>query len=75
MKIRLYVVKWSVCAAVFGTAAAMIASSHAQAQTRQLTFGIIFTQSAENLQAGWQALLDHRQKSAGLTATVVIAPD
>lgn len=75
MKIRLFVVKWSVCAAVFGTAAAMITSSHAQDQTRQLTFGSIFTQSAENLQAGWQALLDHRQKSAGLTSAVVIAPD
>jgi ABC-type phosphate/phosphonate transport system substrate-binding protein len=53
----------------------MITSSHAQAQTRQLSFGIFLTQSAENLQAGWQALLDHRQKSAGLTSAVVIAPD
>ena len=75
MKIRLFVVKWSVCTAVFGIASAMVASSHAQAQARQLTFGIIFTQSAENLQAGWQALLDHRQKSTGLTSAVVIAPD
>ncbi len=75
MKIRLFVVKWSVCTAVFGIASAMITSSHAQAQTRQLSFGIFLTQSAENLQAGWQALLDHRQKSAGLTSAVVIAPD
>ena len=75
MKTRLFVVKWSVCAAVFGIAAAMIARPLPQDQTRQPTFGISLPKSAENLKADWQALLGQRQKSAGLPATPALAAD
>jgi hypothetical protein len=75
MKTRLFVVKWSVCAAVFGIAAAMIARPLPQAQTRQPTFGISLPKSAENLKADWHALLGSMQKSTGLTAPTALAAE
>lgn len=48
----------------------------AQAQaSKEISFGIIATESSANLKAAWQPLLDDMQKATGLTIKAFFAPD
>ena len=47
----------------------------AQAQPRELNFGIIATESSANLKSTWQPLLDDMQKVTGLKINAFFAPD
>jgi phosphonate transport system substrate-binding protein len=47
----------------------------AQAQTRELNFGFISTESSANLKNAWQPLLDDMQKSTGLKINAFFATD
>lgn len=60
-------------------AAALVAASlgfAAQAQEmKELVFGIISTESTQNLKQEWQPILDDMQKKTGLKVTAHFAPD
>ncbi|HEX6704882.1 MAG TPA: phosphonate ABC transporter substrate-binding protein [Albitalea sp.] len=45
------------------------------AQTREVNFGIISTESSNNLKTAWQPLLDDMQKVTGLKVNAFFAPD
>jgi phosphonate transport system substrate-binding protein len=47
----------------------------AQAQTREINFGFISTESSSNLKSAWQPLLDDLQKSTGLKVNAYFATD
>ena len=47
----------------------------AQAQTREVNFGFISTESSSNLKSAWQPLLDDLQKSTGLKVNAFFATD
>ena len=47
----------------------------AQAQTTELNFGIISTESSANLKTAWQPFLDDMQKQTGIKITAFFAPD
>lgn len=47
----------------------------AQAQTKELNFGIISTESSANLKTAWQPFLEDMQKVTGLKITAFFAPD
>ena len=47
----------------------------AQAQTREVNFGFISTESAANLKSAWQPLLEDLQKSTGLKVNSFFATD
>jgi phosphonate transport system substrate-binding protein len=47
----------------------------AQAQTKELNFGFISTESSSNLKNAWQPLLDDMQKSTGLKINAFFATD
>ncbi|MDC8772628.1 phosphonate ABC transporter substrate-binding protein [Roseateles albus] len=47
----------------------------AQSPTKELNFGIISTESSNNLKAAWQPLLDDMQKSTGIKINTFFAPD
>jgi phosphonate transport system substrate-binding protein len=47
----------------------------AQAQTKELNFGFISTESSSNLKNAWQPLLDDLQKSTGLKINAFFATD
>ena len=47
----------------------------AQAQSRELNFGFISTESSANLKSAWQPLLEDLQKSTGIKVTAFFAPD
>src|ERR1700761_9399261 len=49
--------------------------SGAQAQTREVNFGFISTESAANLKSAWQPLLEDLQKSTGLKVNSFFATD
>lgn len=57
------------------SAAAFAIAPLAQAQTREIAFGIISTESSNNLKTAWQPLLDDLQKSTGLKVNAYFAPD
>jgi phosphonate transport system substrate-binding protein len=46
-----------------------------QAQTREINFGFISTESSSNLKSAWQPLLDDLQKSTGLKVNAYFATD
>lgn len=48
---------------------------HAHAQTREISMGIIATESSSNLKTAWQPLLDDLQKSTGYKVNAFFAPD
>jgi len=50
-------------------------SSAAQAQTREVNFGFISTESSANLKSAWQPLLDDLQKSTGIKANAFFVTD
>ena len=47
----------------------------AQAQVKEIAFGIISTESSANLKSAWQPLLDDMQKATGLKVNAFFAPD
>jgi phosphonate transport system substrate-binding protein len=49
--------------------------SGAQAQTREVNFGFISTESSANLKSAWQPLLDDLQKSTGLKVNAFFVTD
>ncbi len=61
------------------TAALWLNMTSVQAQTaaapRELSFGIISTESSSNLKSAWQPLLEDLQKSTGLKINAFFAPD
>jgi phosphonate transport system substrate-binding protein len=48
---------------------------HAQAQTKELNFGFISTESSANLKTAWQPLLDDMTKATGIKVNAFFAPD
>ena len=55
---------------------ALVALSAAQAQElKEVTFGIISTESSQNLKADWQPLLDDLSKKTGYKVNAFFAPD
>lgn len=55
------------------TAALWLPAAHAQ--TKEINFGIISTESTANLKNAWQPLLDDMQKVTGLKVNAFFAPD
>ncbi len=55
------------------TAALWLPAAHAQ--TKEINFGIISTESSANLKIAWQPLLDDMQKVTGLKVNPFFAPD
>jgi len=49
--------------------------SGAQAQTREINFGLISTESSSNLKSAWQPLLEDMQKATGLKINAFFATD
>lgn len=47
----------------------------AQAQVKEIAFGIISTESSANLKSAWQPLLEDMQKATGLKVNAFFAPD
>ncbi len=47
----------------------------AQAQGKEISFGIISTESTANLKSTWQPVLEDMQKATGLTVKAFFAPD
>jgi phosphonate transport system substrate-binding protein len=47
----------------------------AQAEVKELNFGIISTESSANLKTAWQPFLDDMQKATGIKITAFFAPD
>ena len=47
----------------------------AQAQSKEVNFGFISTESAANLKSAWQPLLEDMQKSTGLKVNAFFATD
>lgn len=47
----------------------------AAAQTKEIGFGIISTESSSNLKSSWQPLLDDLQKTTGVKVNAFFAPD
>ncbi len=54
---------------------AVSATTMLHAQSRELSFGIISTESTANLKSSWQPLLDDMQKVTGLKINAFFAPD
>lgn len=55
------------------TAALWLGGAHAQ--TKEISFGFISTESSTNLKTAWQPLLDDLQKATGLKVTAFFATD
>jgi phosphonate transport system substrate-binding protein len=56
-------------------AAGLVAAATAQAQTRELNFGFISTESSSNLKSAWQPLLEDMSKATGIKVNAFFAPD
>ncbi|HET7794704.1 MAG TPA: phosphonate ABC transporter substrate-binding protein [Rhizobacter sp.] len=56
------------------TASLWFGQAHSQ-QAREISMGIIATESSANLKTAWQPLIDDLQKSTGLKVTAFFAPD
>lgn len=52
-----------------------LGTAQAQAPMQDITFGIISTESTQNLKADWQPLLDDMAKKTGLKVNAFFAPD
>ena len=53
----------------------LLACGTALAQGKEISFGIISTESTANLKSTWQPVLDDMQKATGLTVKAFFAPD
>ena len=56
-------------------ASATLFPAAAPAQTREINFGFISTETSSNLKAAWQPLLDDMQKATGLKVNAFFASD
>ena len=56
-------------------AAGLVAAATSQAQTRELNFGFISTESSSNLKSAWQPLLEDMSKATGIKVNAFFAPD
>ena len=56
-------------------AAGLVAAAISHAQTRELNFGFISTESSSNLKSAWQPLLEDMSKSTGIKVNAFFAPD
>jgi phosphonate transport system substrate-binding protein len=54
---------------------AFVFNAGAQAQSRELNFAVISTESSSGLKSTWQPLLDDLEKTTGLKVTTFFAPD
>lgn len=61
--------------AVLGLITSTLWLPAAHAQTREINFGIISTETSSNLKAAWQPLLDDMQKETGLKINAFFASD
>jgi phosphonate transport system substrate-binding protein len=50
-------------------------AGHAAAQTKELNFGFISTESSANLKTAWQPLLEDMSKATGIKVNAFFAPD
>lgn len=57
------------------SATALLPQAQAQSGSKEISFGIISTESSANLKAAWQPLLDDMQKVTGLKVNAFFAPD
>lgn len=57
------------------TAASFALAPAAQAQTKEISFGFIATESSANLKSTWLPVLEDLQKATGIKATAFFAPD
>lgn len=64
-------------AALIGITASMlgITTLPAAAQTREINFGFISTESSNNLKSSWQPVIEDLQKATGLKVNTFFAPD
>ncbi len=60
---------------IIGLAAGLAFGGHAAAQTKELNFGFISTESSSNLKTAWQPLLDDMSKATGIKVNAFFAPD
>ena len=60
--------------AILATTATLMFGS-AQAQMKEINFGIISTESSANLKSAWQPLLEDMQKATGMKINAFFAPD
>jgi phosphonate transport system substrate-binding protein len=60
---------------IIGLAAGLAFGGHAAAQTKELNFGFISTESSSNLKTAWQPLLDDMSKATGIKINAFFAPD
>jgi phosphonate transport system substrate-binding protein len=60
--------------AILATTATLMLGS-AQAQMKEMNFGIISTESSANLKSAWQPLLEDMQKATGIKINAFFAPD
>ena len=61
--------------AALAIACALGATSAARAETREINFGFISTETSSNLKASWQPLLEDMQKATGLKINAFFASD
>ena len=60
---------------IIGLATGLALGGQAAAQTQELNFGIISTESSANLKSTWQPLLDDMSKATGIKVNASFAPD
>jgi phosphonate transport system substrate-binding protein len=60
---------------IISLAAGMAFAGHAAAQTKELNFGFISTESSSNLKTAWQPLLEDMAKATGIKVNAFFAPD
>ncbi len=60
---------------IIGLAAGLAFGGHAAAQTKELNFGFISTESSSNLKTAWQPLLEDMAKATGIKVNAFFAPD
>jgi phosphonate transport system substrate-binding protein len=60
---------------IIGLAAGLAFGGTAVAQTKELNFGFISTESSSNLKTAWQPLLDDMTKVTGIKVNAFFAPD
>jgi phosphonate transport system substrate-binding protein len=60
---------------IIGLAAGLALGGHAAAQTKELNFGFISTESSSNLKTAWQPLLEDMTKATGIKVNAFFAPD
>lgn len=60
---------------IIGLAAGLAFGGTAVAQTKELNFGFISTESSSNLKTAWQPLLEDMSKATGIKVNAFFAPD